>query len=97
MIGVALHSDVGITLTGPNTTFSDYKVKELVGKGKIVFRIPSLPLLAGTYELSVSIYDFPGIRPYDYHYRRYSFNVVNNANKEIYGFIHVPHTWEHHL
>jgi ABC-type polysaccharide/polyol phosphate transport system ATPase subunit len=94
MIGIALHTKEGIWITGPNTTFSNFKLGKLNSFGKIRFSIDKLPLLSGEYDLSVSIYDYLGQIAVDHHYRRYRFKVINNENPEIYGIVHIPHRWE---
>jgi len=93
MFGIAIHTKDGILITGPNTTFSKHSLPYIKDKGKIKFKINSLPLLEGEYDLSSSIYDFMGETPYDHHYRLYRFVVKNRNNLEKYGVVHIDHTW----
>ncbi|MFC1890068.1 Wzt carbohydrate-binding domain-containing protein [Thermodesulfobacteriota bacterium] len=95
MFGIAIHTDDGQVITGPNTTTSKQTCEQVLGDGKVLYRMDSLPLLPGIYRVSVSACDYSGANCYDYHDRLYTFKVINTKIDELYGFIRIPATWEY--
>lgn len=95
--GVAIYRDDGTHINGPNTTTSGYDIPYIEGDGVVEFTIPSLPLLAGTYEFSAAIYDYYSRHPYDHQHRMYSFRVQQGRLKEREGTIYIPSTWRHQV
>lgn len=64
------------------------------GEGAIEFTVPSLPLLAGHYLLTVALHDETADRMYDYHDRRHSFSVRGNPALPLEGgMVHVSAEW----
>jgi ABC-type polysaccharide/polyol phosphate transport system ATPase subunit len=67
---------------------------ELQGAGEIEFAVDSLPLLKGTYVVTVSLQDDQGRRVFDCHDRRYSFLVFENTAMGLeYGAVHLDASW----
>ena len=95
VFGIGIHRSDGVHITGPNTKFSDYEIPYLEGSGMVEYVIPSLPMLAGQYELSSSLYDYSCTHPYDYHNRAYTFQVQPKSVKEKWGAFHIPCKWRH--
>ena len=92
--GLALHHAGGFHINGPNTVFSGIKIDAIDGQGYIDYVVDSLPLLEGTYLVSVSLYDYDGDHAYDYHHRAYTFRVhPSPIIREKYGFILIPSSW----
>ena len=66
----------------------------LVDSGVIEFEIERLPLLQGNYVVSVGLHDRSGKKAFDWHERRYSFLVFENADTaDEAGTIHVESHW----
>jgi hypothetical protein len=64
------------------------------GRGVIEMKIPWLPLLKGSYVVSVALQDRSHTKTYDFHDRAYSFAVVDNPQLPLEaGFVHVPSEW----
>jgi ABC-type polysaccharide/polyol phosphate transport system ATPase subunit len=55
------------------------------GEGTIEVVIPELPLLRGTYLISVALHDKAVRRFYDWHERRFSFMVFDNRDSALEG------------
>jgi lipopolysaccharide transport system ATP-binding protein len=92
--GIALYHARGFHISGPNTTFSGLEIDAIEGEGYIDYIIESLPLLEGTYLLSVSLGDHEGTHPYDYQHLAYTFRVrPNDAIQEKYGSFLIPSSW----
>jgi ABC-type polysaccharide/polyol phosphate transport system ATPase subunit len=92
--GLALFHAGGFHINGPNTVFSGVKIDAIEGQGYIDHVVDSLPLLEGTYLVSVSLYDYAGVHAYDYHHQAYTFRVhLNPIIREKYGVILIPSSW----
>jgi lipopolysaccharide transport system ATP-binding protein len=92
--GLGIHHVGGFHINGPNTVFSGLDIASVEGEGHIDYVVDSLPLLEGTYLVSVSLYDHEGLDAYDYHHQAYTFRVhVNEALQERYGSFYIPATW----
>jgi lipopolysaccharide transport system ATP-binding protein len=91
--GLALHHNSGFHINGPNNVFAGYPIPEIEGEGFVDHTIESLPLLPGTYLVSVTIYDFEGDHAYDYIHQRFSFSVHAGGVREQFGSFYIPATW----
>ncbi len=92
--GLALYDAGGFHINGPNTVFAGLDIQAVEGEGYIDHVVDSLPLLEGTYLVSVSLYDYDGDHAYDYHHQAYTFRVhPNPIIHEKYGAILIPSLW----
>jgi lipopolysaccharide transport system ATP-binding protein len=92
--GLALHHVGGFHISGPNTVFSGFDIHAIEGTGYIDYVVDSLPLLEGTYLVSVSLTDQEGLGMYDYQHQAHTLHVhQSSAVKERYGSILIPATW----
>jgi lipopolysaccharide transport system ATP-binding protein len=92
--GLALYHSSGFHINGPNTVFAGLDIEAIQGSGTVEYRVPSLPLLPGTYLLSVALYNHEGTHPYDHHHQAYTFRVRPcDAIREEFGSIYIPATW----
>jgi lipopolysaccharide transport system ATP-binding protein len=92
VFGLAIHHSNGAHITGPNTQFAGYEISSIEGEGIIKYTVPSLPLLQGTYYLSVAVHDWEDLQMYDYHDRLYAFQVFRKG-EERYGLITLKGDW----
>lgn len=95
VFGLAIHRHDGIHICGPNTAFSGLEIPWVDGEGEVIYTIPSLPLLEGTYLVSVSATDERDIETFDYHDRAYVFRVVRGRHPERYGLMAINGRWAH--
>ena len=97
IFGVAIHRQDGVHITGPNTTFANFKVGNVTGKGKISYTIDSLPFLEGLYRFSVAATNSSDAEMFDYHDRVYAFRIDNHGwdVAEKYGMITLGGEWRH--
>ena len=92
--GLALHHIGGFHISGPNTVFSGFDIHAIEGTGYIDYVVDSLPLLEGTYLVSVSLTDQEGLGMYDYQHQAHTLHVhQSSAVKERYGSILIPARW----
>ena len=93
VFGLAIYGSDGVQINGPNTKFSDYTIESVEGPGEIDYIVDMLPLLEGTYELTVAVHDQDGLRTYDHQHRLHTFIVQRGTVKERYGMIYMPCEW----
>ncbi|MCS7251857.1 MAG: ABC transporter ATP-binding protein [Anaerolineae bacterium] len=95
VFGLAIHRHDGVHICGPNTMFSGFHIPWVEGEGEIIYVIPSLPFLEGTYLISVSATDEQDIEMFDYHDRAYVFRVIRGQHPERYGLMTINGQWVH--
>ncbi len=93
VFGLALHRQDGTPIAGPNTKTSEFEIKAVEGVGYVDYHVESLPLLAGTYDLSISVYDHTLSHAYDHQYRLYPFKVRPGRTRQVLGFLYIPCSW----
>ena len=93
ILGVALFRNDEVYIYGPNTRFD--RVEEMRGTydGVYTFFIhyPALPLLTGTYRVSVAIFDKGHLKPHVWHNQLYEFRMT--CPREDHGVMELPHEW----
>jgi lipopolysaccharide transport system ATP-binding protein len=94
IFGLALYTETGMHLTGPNTRFGGVEVPAVEGDGHIDYIIPNLPLLGGVYDLTVAVTDSSMAETFDHQHRRYHFVVQPNpALPDRFGIMYIPGDW----
>ncbi|HHN94516.1 MAG TPA: ABC transporter ATP-binding protein [Anaerolineae bacterium] len=96
VFGLAVHRDDGVHVCGPNTQFGNLVIPAVEGEGEVLYRVPHLPLMEGTYHVSVSSHNWADTVMYDYHDRLYTFRVRQVGTGERYGLVSLGGTWEWH-
>jgi ABC-type polysaccharide/polyol phosphate transport system ATPase subunit len=92
VFGLAIHRSDGAHITGPNTQFARYEIPSIEGEGMVRYTVPFLPLLEGTYYLTVAVHDWEDTHMFDYHDRLYSFRVLPTPG-ERYGLVTLQGEW----
>jgi ABC-type polysaccharide/polyol phosphate transport system ATPase subunit len=92
--GIAVYrTDNGSYLFGQNSLEAGIDLGEKAS-GTITFTVPRLPLLQGSYSVTVALHKM-GKKIYDFHDRRYSFLVVQDPTlPEEAGMVHVESHWD---
>ena len=93
VIGLAIYTEGGILLTGPNTKMCGFPIDRLEGQGAIDYRIERLPLLPGRYLVSASIYDDDLVMPFDHRDRFAAFTVIEGGTGERFGLLELAARW----
>jgi ABC-type polysaccharide/polyol phosphate transport system ATPase subunit len=91
IFGVALFRGDGVYVYGPNTRFDHVLEGRYHGVYTFWIHYPRLPLLAGSYRVSVAIYDHGHLAPHVWHNQLYGFEV--GADVEDHGIVQIPHRW----
>lgn len=84
----------GVGVTGPNMKDCDVIPEKLDGTGYVDYRIDWLPLLPGTYDVNVSIFDEHIEHQYDGRVHALRFDVVRGATGERLGVVSFNGQWE---
>ena len=77
VFGIAIHDIEGRLLFGSNTDFLDMAVGAVEGAGEVVFETDAVPLLDGTYLVTVGITTHDASVIYDWREQRHEFEVMN--------------------
>lgn len=93
VIGLAIHHQNGVHITGPNTKFAGHVIEDVPKEGVVRYHIASLSLLEGAYRLSVSVIDKSLSVMYDYHDQIYPFRVSRGESREVYGVVTLRGEW----
>jgi lipopolysaccharide transport system ATP-binding protein len=93
VVGIALHRDDGVHLTGPNTKDSKYPLDYIEGKGYIDYRIEKIPMHAGRFLLTVGLFDENVSFAYDFVDKGASFKVAPTEINQA-GLIKLDATWD---
>lgn len=93
IFGLAIYHQGGVHICGPNSGFGDLQISTPCSEGLVVYRIPNLALLEGTYLISVSCHNRADTEMYDYHDRAYRFRVHRGVSREIYGLVTLNGEW----
>ena len=82
----------GHTVWQSSTRRNGVSIGRIENNATIDLHFPSLPLLEGTYELTLAITNQTEIQPYDWWERRIRFDVRQYVNADQ-GVVHIPSTW----
>lgn len=94
VFGIAIYSETGIHITGPNTRKQNFPIASLKGEGFVEYRMESVPLLPGTYHFSAAVYDYQGLQAYDHWEQNWKFHVIESQEMpERLGLISIPAAW----
>jgi len=88
--GVGIFNAEGVCCYGTNTVIDGGVAGEIFGEGLVVFDIPALNLVDGTYKLDVAVHRQDGV-PYDYHRLLHTFRIKSPL-KDV-GIFRPAHAW----
>jgi ABC-type polysaccharide/polyol phosphate transport system ATPase subunit len=91
IFGIALFRGDGVYVHGPNTRFD--KVLEGTYNGVYTFfiRWRKIPLLTGTYRLSIAVFDKNHLKPHIWHNQLYDFEIISEVAD--HGLVMMEHDW----
>ena len=97
VFGLALYTQGGVHLNGPNTRFSGVEIPFIEGTGYVDYRIEELPLLSGIYDVTVAVTGAELTDVLDHQHRAYTFNVQPTTGlPERWGLLYMPANWSFH-
>jgi len=93
VFGIRLTHLHGTTVWGSNTKRMGFRPATLKDSGTVTLTIPELPILAGTYDLTVALTDQHETYEYDHWERRVRFDVVQYKSFDE-GLIQIKANWQ---
>ena len=97
VFGLALYTQGGVHLNGPNTRFAGLDIPFVDGTGYVDYHIDALPLLAGMFDVTVALTGSDITDLLDHQHRAYTFTVQPTPGQpERWGLINMPATWSFH-
>ena len=95
VVGFAIHRIDGVHITGVNCRESGLSPDEIAGTGYFDYVIDRMPLLPGTYDLSVALQDYQNVVTYDWWQDGFRFEVDPGWVRESEGLLSFLGHWEH--
>lgn len=92
LLGAAIYTPGREYIFGPNTFLEKVSVPNTFGRHKVIYHIPKMPLLGGTYTIDVGIFTDESIVNLDYKEAICQFKVVNKYISE--GRFYIEHEWK---
>jgi ABC-2 type transport system ATP-binding protein len=92
VLGVQVHTIHGQLVWGTTTRRCGRTIGLIDGPGRADVVVPSLPLLEGTYDLTVALTDQTEVHPFDHWEKRHRFEVRQYRVYDT-GLVHVPVEW----
>ena len=93
VFGLALYRLDGAHVTGPNARDAGRVPDFIEGSGVVEVTIPRLTLLEGTYDLSVSLYDYTCTHCFDMRHLTLRFDVERGTPYESGGLVTLDPSW----
>ncbi|MBI1879850.1 MAG: Wzt carbohydrate-binding domain-containing protein [Chloroflexi bacterium] len=97
IFGLAMWNNEGVRVNGPNTDVAGYPIEGIEGCGIVEYQIDFLPLLVGTYWVSIGIFDSTHSVAYDFRHHMCRFTVTQGDIKEMHGLVYMPARWRHRV
>ena len=91
LLGAAIYTPSRDYIFGPNTYLEKVEVPNTFGRHKVIYRIPKMPLLGGTYTIDVGIFTDESIVNLDYKTAVCEFVIANKYISE--GKFYINHEW----
>jgi hypothetical protein len=67
---------------------------KLDGTGYVDISFDPVSLLPGSYDLTVSLYDYSCLHPYDFRQNILRFDVARGPIKELWGVVSLQGRWQ---
>lgn len=77
VFGISIHDSQGILVFGCDTEMLGHTIDTLTGRGRVTFRFDAIPLLDGTYALTLGVRSRDGGTVYDWREQQSHFEIMN--------------------
>ena len=92
VVGIRITHLHGANIWGTNTKRRAFTLPNIFGKGSVDLKIDSLPLLEGTYDLTIALSDHAEVHPFDHWEKRIRFDVHQYDTFDE-GIVSIESTW----
>jgi len=93
VFGIAIYTQDGIHIAGPNTKSSQFNIENIKDNGHIDFIVPRNRFFSGGYMFSVSLCDWNSLTPFDFKDRAYNLKIISKEENQN-GIIKLEHQWK---
>ena len=93
VIGIRITHLHGTNVWGTNTKRRAASIPKIFGTGSVDLAIDSLPLLEGTYDLTIALSDYAEVHPFDHWEKRIRFDVHQYDTFDE-GIVQIESTWK---
>ena len=93
VVGIRITHLHGANIWGTNTKRRAFALPNIIGKGSVDLEIDSLPLLEGTYDLTIALSDHAEVHPFDHWEKRIRFDVRQYDTFDE-GIVSIESTWK---
>jgi ABC-type polysaccharide/polyol phosphate transport system ATPase subunit len=93
VFGLAVFSNEGVHVTGPNSRLDDAIPDKIEGDGHIDYQIERLLLVPNTYFLSIALVDYSCTHTFDHRHRLLRFDVRPGVPREDSGVVSLGGSW----
>jgi energy-coupling factor transporter ATP-binding protein EcfA2 len=93
VFGLAVFSNEGVHVTGPNSRLDDAVADKIEGGGYVDYDVERLLLVPNTYFLTVSLVDFSCTHTFDHRHRLLRFDVRPGTPREGMGVVSLGGAW----
>ncbi|HQV57183.1 MAG TPA: ABC transporter ATP-binding protein, partial [Ilumatobacteraceae bacterium] len=91
-VTIELNDLNGVLVTSVNSTAREFQIPQIDDHTVVDFRIDALPLLEGTYELSVLLHDSSRLRELDIRKKCFRFDVTHGSARD-HGLMTMTGSW----
>jgi ABC-2 type transport system ATP-binding protein/lipopolysaccharide transport system ATP-binding protein len=91
--GIAIHTEGGIHVTGTNTRLSKHSTGVISGSGWVEYTTERLPILPGTYMVSIAIEDHFSQHTYDRYDQAWRLRVRHDGEQVVHGLVDIGGDW----
>lgn len=92
VVGFRITDLHGTNVWGTNTKRRAFSIENVLGTGHVDYEIQSLPLLAGTYDLTVALSDMSEVNEFDHWDKRIRFSVSQHVTFDE-GLSYISGNW----
>ena len=92
VFGIAIHSQEGVLISGPNTKTSQFKINFIEGNGSFDFMIAHNQFFTGSYKFTAALFDWACITPFDFKDKAYGFKVISQDENQN-GLVKIDTLW----
>jgi len=93
VFGVAIHTQDGILISGPNTKTSHFAIDFIEGSGYLDFMIPQNQFFTGAYKFTAALFNWECVTPFDFQDKAYNFKVISKEENQN-GLLKIETLWK---
>ena len=93
VFGVAIHTDDGFHISGPNTKTSKFTIDFIEGNGFFDFIMNENQFFSGGYKFTAALYNWECLIPFDFKDKMYDFKVISRDENQS-GLLKIKISWK---